>query len=488
MNDNATVFLAVLLFAIAMLGLLPTLPAHWRNLDSAVEELERGRRELRRARQRAKQSGEHAGEFAPEQPPSRLGRRRARGLPLMARDEHKGPRDVGMLALEVASLLRSGLDMDAAWRTGLERNWGGAPARASQEGRLPGALAAVIEHARRPLPWWRSLKGQARAEHASAATALSSMGVACGASAELGAPLAPVLEAVAQGVARAGDVAHERRVQLASPLATARVLRLLPLAGLLLGGLLGVDPVGVLLGSMPGLVSLAVGGGAMAMGNVWLTRIVRAAEEEAIRVDAAVLVDVCAASMRAGSAVPTVLRAVGIALAEVVGGDVPTQGSGRATGTGARARPLEGGTRWIGGRRRQRALDARRRQLALDGRQTDDSPRESPDVRLARELSQCGQMLLLGASWEVAWERVEPMLLPLNQALQAAWEDGAAPEGMLEHAAASLRARQMQRARVAAAELGTRLIGPVSLCMLPAFVALGIVPVVLGGAIGLLSG
>lgn len=260
------------------------------------------------------------------------------------------------------------------------------------------------------------------------------MGVACGASAELGAPLAPVLEAVAQGVARAGEVAQERRVQLAAPLATARVLRVLPLGGLLLGGLLGVDPLGVLLDSPLGVACLAVGLAAMLVGNVWLSRLVRAAEEQGARVDPAVLVDVCGACMRAGSAVPTVLQAIGAALTEVVG-----------------------------------------------------EASEGQDATMARELQQCGRMLLLGASWELAWERVEPQLLPLNRALRAAWEDGAAPEGMLAHAAALLRARQVRRARVAAAELGTKLIAPVSVCMLPAFISLGIVPVVLGGALGLLA-
>ncbi|WP_371177298.1 type II secretion system F family protein [Buchananella felis] len=445
MSESASLILVMALLVAAVAGLVPALPAHWRHLDRAGKELERARRERRKSRRAgeggvggsgdedasgAGGTGDTRGGASPT--PARWWRSRQARRPALA--EQSGARDVGMLALEVAALVRSGLELEAAWTAGLERNWDKLPAEPSQDGRLPAALATAIRRARLPPPWWEAWAGRRRAEQACGATALSSMGVACGASAELGAPLAPVLEAVAQGVARAGEVAQERRVQLAAPLATARVLRVLPLGGLLLGGLLGVDPLGVLLDSPLGVACLAVGLAAMLVGNVWLSRLVRAAEEQGARVDPAVLVDVCGACMRAGSAVPTVLQAIGAALTEVVG-----------------------------------------------------EASEGQDATMARELQQCGRMLLLGASWELAWERVEPQLLPLNRALRAAWEDGAAPEGMLAHAAALLRARQVRRARVAAAELGTKLIAPVSVCMLPAFISLGIVPVVLGGALGLLA-
>ncbi|AEE44978.1 type II secretion system F family protein [Cellulomonas fimi] len=91
--------------------------------------------------------------------------------------------------------------------------------------------------------------------------------------AELGAPLADVLEQVARAVA--ADEEHETEVAaaLAGPRATTRVLTLLPVAGVLLGMLLGANPVGVVLDGGLGTASAALGVVLLLGGRAWTGRL-----------------------------------------------------------------------------------------------------------------------------------------------------------------------------------------------------------------------
>ncbi len=94
--------------------------------------------------------------------------------------------------------------------------------------------------------------------------------------------------------------------------------------------------------------------------------------------------------------------------------------------------------------------------------------------------TQTANLLLMGATWEEAWEE-----LPrdrLREALRAAWTDGAAPVPLIQRSAQSLRLQRQRNAKEAAARLGARLVLPLGLCFLPAFILLGIVPVVAGAA------
>ncbi|WP_062379403.1 type II secretion system F family protein [Demequina pelophila] len=71
----------------------------------------------------------------------------------------------------------------------------------------------------------------------------------------------------------------------------------------------------------------------------------------------------------------------------------------------------------------------------------------------------------LGPGWE-----------PVTRALGAAWAAGAAPGPALEAAARGLARRARTDAAVAAGEIGVKAALPLALCQLPAFVLVGIVP------------
>lgn len=102
---------------------------------------------------------------------------------------------------------------------------------------------------------------------------------ACWDVAELsGAPLSRLLSRYAAALEAELDCDAARQTALAGPRATVKLLAWLPLFGLGLGLLMGVDPVGILLGTPVGLGALAAGALLMVVGRIWSQRMVAAAE------------------------------------------------------------------------------------------------------------------------------------------------------------------------------------------------------------------
>jgi tight adherence protein B len=95
-----------------------------------------------------------------------------------------------------------------------------------------------------------------------------------------GTGLAAAVSRLAEASRAAEEVRGELEVQLAGPRATARTLATLPLIGLLLGILMGADPVSWLLGSAIGLGCLAGGVFLTGLGIIWTGRIASAVERQ----------------------------------------------------------------------------------------------------------------------------------------------------------------------------------------------------------------
>jgi pilus assembly protein TadC len=90
--------------------------------------------------------------------------------------------------------------------------------------------------------------------------------------------------------------------------------------------------------------------------------------------------------------------------------------------------------------------------------------------------------LSIGADWETAWRSSEvrlPEILELRDALGFAALTGAPSSAILYAQAARLRRERFRAAEKRAASLGVKLVIPLGLCSLPAFICLGIVPVLL---------
>ncbi len=319
------------------------------------------------------------------------------------------PRASGAALTTAADALRSGAAPEQAWPRAGVLVRGGLPT-------LSSLTAATGD------------EGAAAAVHAAARLAL-----------ELGAPAAPVLDAVLRTMEEDADAAVRRATALAGPAASARVLAWLPVLGLALGVALGVNPLAVLLDPGRGWVLLAGGAATGALGRLWSRRLVRSAAaagrtdlpDRRARTDRSPLrrrlgpasasdhapvtlvLDLVAVACESGASVPRTLSAVGTA---------------------------------VGGRRG----------LVL--------------VAVAARL-------VAGESWSSAWSVRDPGLGAVAAALRSAWQDGASPVASARGSARGLRREQQAVALAAAERLGVQLLLPLVVCHLPAFVLLGIVPV-----------
>ena len=106
----------------------------------------------------------------------------------------------------------------------------------------------------------------------------------------------------------------------------------------------------------------------------------------------------------------------------------------------------------------------------------------------AREsLAWTAQALRLGIPWDEAWEETPEWAHPLRDALESSWTSGNAPETMLARSASWERRARLADAKTRAEELSVRLVGPLGACFLPAFLALGIAPLLasLTGGLGM---
>jgi Flp pilus assembly protein TadB len=105
-------------------------------------------------------------------------------------------------------------------------------------------------------------------------------------------------------------------------------------------------------------------------------------------------------------------------------------------------------------------------------------------------LGAAARLLTVGAAPSAALSSLlaEPAAAPVARAVRAALESGASPVPLLEAAAGSQRERARSARLRRARGLGSRAALPLSLCFLPAFVLVAVVPVVLGGLSTVLSG
>ncbi|WP_374200369.1 type II secretion system F family protein [Arthrobacter sp. M4] len=90
--------------------------------------------------------------------------------------------------------------------------------------------------------------------------------------------------------------------------------------------------------------------------------------------------------------------------------------------------------------------------------------------------------LAIGTNWETAWRSAGPATKPaleLKESLGFAALTGAPSSSILYAQAARLRRESFRAAERKAAALGVKLVVPLGLCSLPAFICLGVLPVLL---------
>lgn len=166
----------------------------------------------------------------------------------------------------VASALRTGSSPARAWLTvaGAVVGPDGVPS--------PADLVPPPPHPRRPLAAGARARREAHVRRAAGVVAAGRL------AADLGTPLAPVLDRVARTLATDEELDGERAAALAGPRSTATLLGWLPVLGVLLGAALGADPVGAVLRGGIGALSAVVGVALLVAGRVWTRRLVAAAQ------------------------------------------------------------------------------------------------------------------------------------------------------------------------------------------------------------------
>ena len=240
-----------------------------------------------------------------------------------------------------------------------------------------------------------------------------------------GAPLATSLERAAEHAEERIDALLGRQSALAAPRATGRILSWLPLLGLGLGVLMGSDPVGVLTGSILGALTGLLGLGLAFAGRRWTAVLVHRAEVESA----------ASSGAEQTSNVPPVDTALVLELlaAQLRAGLAPLA----ALGTLAEA------------------LNS-------------------------RALHTVCQRLQMGSNWGSAWSgSAAGTFGELRDALAPAYTGGAPSTALLLSLADAHRLSERRAAERAAGKLSVALVVPLGLCSLPAFICLGIMPILI---------
>lgn len=160
--------------------------------------------------------------------------------------------DVAGLAAALASELRAGRTPGEAWHAVVSEQSDRLPSAV-----VPGADPADVLHRWARLPGWGGLRPLATCWRLADAS---------------GAGLADALDRVSVAMRHEHEVGDEVRGQLASVRATAWVLATVPLLAVVMGQVVGADPLSVLLGTPLGLVCLALGAALGVAGWWWLSR------------------------------------------------------------------------------------------------------------------------------------------------------------------------------------------------------------------------
>jgi pilus assembly protein TadC len=109
---------------------------------------------------------------------------------------------------------------------------------------------------------------------------------------------------------------------------------------------------------------------------------------------------------------------------------------------------------------------------------------------LGDEFVHVAASLALGAAPAEAWRRLldQPATARFARTLVRTWESGAPLAETLESLAIACRATARAAAQQRAKAVGVQAAAPLGLCFLPAFVAVGLVPVIVGVVSGVIAG
>jgi tight adherence protein B len=140
------------------------------------------------------------------------------------------------------------------------------------------------------------------------ATAWHGLAAAWHVATEAGAPLAPTLAELATSLRALAQNQRDVQTALAAPAATARMVMVLPVIGIVFGMALGFDVLGTLFGTPPGMICLAVGVALMIVARWWNRRLIASARPK--RLTPGLGLDLMAIAVSGGASIPRARAAV----------------------------------------------------------------------------------------------------------------------------------------------------------------------------------
>lgn len=200
---------------------------------------------------------------------------------MMARTRAGYPIDeVALITHRLAVLLSAGVSPVSAWGYLLSPE-SSDPAQSPDSRDPPRGAAEVIRGAAFAGAAGDSIADavavEARRLGGAAGDAWMSLAAAWAVATSAGSPLAACLRDLASSFRDVGQLQRDVDVALAGPAATARMVTALPVVGVVFGMLMGFDTLAVLLGTLPGLLSLASGAALLLAGHRWNRGLVRRA-------------------------------------------------------------------------------------------------------------------------------------------------------------------------------------------------------------------
>ncbi|WP_126030462.1 tadC protein [Bifidobacterium callimiconis] len=207
-------------------------------------------------------------------------------------------------------------------------------------------------------------------------------------------------------------------------------------------------------------------------GTRWAPLVGEGSGERRIRTAVALVLEMIAVAVRQGASIPRAL--------EVIGG-VCSRAGGCGGGVGG-----AGGFGDRGGN----AID----DVGLDDRGSagHGSGRGAggDGHDLGREMIRVARALNRGADWDNAWGVADPdgpdaaALAVIRSALEPSWKHGISPLLRIETTIEQIDRDERQRIEEAAAKLSVRVLVPMGLCFLPAFILIGVIPSIISFATG----
>lgn len=261
------------------------------------------------------------------------------------------------------------------------------------------------------------------------ATELNSLQLCLLLSERTGTGIATLLNTLANNLRDETDAFRARESAFAGAKVTAKILMALPLAALALGYAIGAKPLQVLLSSFTGYLMLFAGIFLTLVGWVWMRKLLQAAATPSQVLDPLLLVDLLGQIISAGVPLPKALQAIGSCL-QIIANNQNSAVSGEQL--------------WL----------------------------------LSERFGTAANLLLQGSGAQVALADLPEELRAVSQSVTLSQTTGAQLSPLLFAAVRNQRRANRREVERASAALAVKLVLPTGVTILPAFVVLGIIPVI----------